>query len=231
VFYRERMMLPPNAEIKVILEDVSKMDVAADIIASTTLSPAGGPPWDFAMEYDPTRIDSRHRYAVRARIEANGHLMFTNTRQIPAFTDAEGKPLEILVSRVGSSRGTQPPTPPTFNTSLSNTYWKLAELDGQPVALGAGGRELHMVLTSEHYRVRGFSGCNRFTGGYEVDGSQLHFKELATTMMACMEGMQQEQRFLESLGRVMRFSISGDSLALYSGDERLILRFQAVALQ
>lgn len=48
--------------------------------------------------------------------------------------------------------------------------------------------------------------------------------------MACMEGMKQEQRFLEALGEVVRFIISGDSLALYSGDERLILRFRAVAL-
>ena len=49
--------------------------------------------------------------------------------------------------------------------------------------------------------------------------------------MASLEGMEQEQRFLTSLGEVVRFTISGDSLALYSGDERLILRFEAVALQ
>lgn len=155
--------------------------------------------------------------------------MFTNTVQIPAFSGAEGEPLEILVSRVGGSRGGQRSTPP--NASLANTYWKLVELDGQPAALGAGERELHMVLTSEGDRVRGFSGCNRFTGGYEANDSQLRFEELAATMMACMEGMEQEQRFLKSLAGVVRFTISGNSLALYSGDERLILRFEAVALQ
>ena len=101
VFYRERMMLPPNAEIKVTLEDVSKMDVAAEIISTIVFSPTGGPPWNFAMEYDPSRIDKRHSYAVRARIEVNGQLMFINTQQVPAFTAVNGKPLEILVSRVG----------------------------------------------------------------------------------------------------------------------------------
>lgn len=34
VFYRERVMLPPNAEIQITLEDVSKMDVAADVIST-----------------------------------------------------------------------------------------------------------------------------------------------------------------------------------------------------
>jgi putative lipoprotein len=92
------------------------------------------------MEYDPARIDSRHRYAVRARIEVNGQLMFTNTTQIPAFSAAEGEPLEILVSRVGGGRGRQRPTPPTPNASLVNTYWKLIELNGQPAALGGTAR-------------------------------------------------------------------------------------------
>jgi putative lipoprotein len=231
VFYRERMMLPPNAGITVTLEDVSKMDVAADIIATTTFPPVGGPPWDFAMEYDPARIDSRHRYAVRARIEVNGQLLFTNMTQIPAFSGTEGKPLEILVSRVGGGRGGQHPTPPTPNASLVTTYWKLIELDGRPATLGAGERELHMVLTNEGDHVRGFSGCNRFTGSYELTDSQLRFRPLAATRMACLEGMEQEQRFLAALGEITRFTISGNSMALYSGDERLILQFEAVALQ
>jgi putative lipoprotein len=231
VWYRERMMLPPDAEITVSLEDVSKMDVAADIIVTTTFPAAEGPPWDFAMEYDPLRINSRHRYAVRARIEANGQLLFTNTTQIPVFSGAEGMPVEILVSRVGGGRGSQRSTPTTPNASLVNMYWKLVELDGRPATLGAGKRELHMVLMSEGSHVRGFSGCNRFTDGYEVKDGQLRFKKLASTMTACMEGMEQEQRFLENLRGTIRFTISGDDLALYSSDEQLILRFEAVALQ
>lgn len=78
---------------------------------------------------------------------------------------------------------------------------------------------------------RRFSGCNRFRGGYEVSGDQPHFSEMASTMMACMEGMEQEQRFLKALGEVIRFTISGDSLAHYSSDEWLILCFEAVALK
>ena len=88
-----------------------------------------------------------------------------------------------------------------------------------------------MVLTSEGNHVRGFSGCNRFMGSYERNESQLRFTPLATTRKACREGMEQEQRFLDALGAVMRFSISGDSLTFYTGDERLILRYKAIALQ
>jgi len=149
----------------------------------------------------------------------------------PAFSAAEEGPLEILVSRVGGDRGGPHSPPPTPNTSLVNTYWKLIELNGQPAALGAGERELNMVLTSEGKHVRGFSGCNRFTGSYEQNESQLRLKPLVATRMACREGMEQEQRFLDALGSVRRFSISGDSLTFYTGEQRPILRFHAIALR
>ena len=231
VWYRERMALPPNAEIRISLEDVARMDVPSEVIATTRIEPQGGPPWDFSLGYDPRKLHDRGRYVLRARIEADGQLLFISTRQIPAFDSAAGFPIEIRVSRVGGTPTGRTAPPPTPDVSLTETYWKLTEIDGQPAALGAGERELHLVLTSEGNHVRGFSGCNRFTGSYERSGSQLHFTPLAATRMACVEGMEQEQRFLDALGAVMRFSISGDSLTFYTGDERLILRFKAIALQ
>jgi len=232
VRYRERMALPPNAEIHIFLEDVARMDVPSDVIATTRIVPQGGPPWTFSLAYDPGKLHDRGRYVLRARIEADGRLLFISTRQIPAFDENAGSPVDILVSRVGRTPPDGRTSAHTPDVSLTDTYWKLTEIDGQPAALGAGERELHLVLTSEEgVRVRGFSGCNRFTGSYELNEDQLRFKALAVTRMACREGMEQEQRFLEALGGVVRFTVSGDSLALYTGDERLILRFRAIALQ
>jgi putative lipoprotein len=231
IWYRERMALPPNAEIHVFLEDVARMDVPSDVIATTSIVPEGGPPWAFSLAYDPRRLHDRGRYVLRARIEADGQLLFITTRQIPAFDREAGAPVEILVSRVGGTPPSGRKSAPVPDASLTDTYWRLIEIDGQPATLGAGQRELHMVLTSAGNHVRGFSGCNRFTGDYERNKSQLRFKPLAATRMACLEGMDLEQHFLESLGEVVRFTLSGDSMALYSGDGRLILRFEAVALQ
>jgi putative lipoprotein len=230
VWYRERMALPPNAEIHIFLEDVARMDVPSEVIATTRIVPQGGQPWAFSLAYDPRKLHDRGRYVLRARIEADGQLLFISTRQIPAFDGNAGSPAEIPVSRVGWTPPDGSTSAPNPDASLTDTYWKLTEIDGQPAALGAGERELHMVLTSEGARVRGFSGCNRFTGSYELNGDQLRFKALAVTRMACREGMEQEQRFLEALRGVVRVTVSGDSLALYTGDERLILRFSVIAL-
>jgi putative lipoprotein len=228
VWYRERIALPPGAEIHVSLEDVARMDVPAEVVATTSIDPRGGPPWSFVLPYDRKKLHDRGRYVLRARIESDGRLLFTSTESIPAFTGGASGPLEIRLSRVPGRRPGEGAGVP--DVSLTDTYWKLVELDGQAAALGAGGRELHMVLTGEGNRARGFSGCNRFTGAYERNDGRLQFTPLASTRMACAEAMEQEQRFLSALRGVYRFTIHGDELALYTGDERLVLRFVAVAL-
>ncbi len=226
VWYRERMLLPPNAEVYVALEDVAKMDVPADVIADIRFTPKGGPPWDFSLTYDPARLNDKGRYALRARIEVDGRLLFINTTRIPALDHDPGTPLKIMVSRVGKAAPQMKP-----DAELVNTYWKLSELNGKPAKLEVGKKEVHMVFMNEENRVHGFSGCNRFSGTYEEKDGRLHFGQMAATMMACMEGMEQEQLFLKALGKTTRYTVNGDNLALYSGDEKMVLRFRAVHLK
>lgn len=52
----------------------------------------------------PRFIDrAADRYAMRARIELDGRLWFTNTRHIPAFPDGGG-PIQVLVDQVGGEK-------------------------------------------------------------------------------------------------------------------------------
>ena len=231
VWYRERMMVPPDAEISVSLEDVSRMDVSAEVIATTGFAAQGGPPWDFSLEYNPRKLNDKGRYGLRVRIEVDGRLMFVTTEHIPAFEHDSNTPIKIMVTRAGRSHKSGESQSFKPDAGLANTYWKLIELDGQPVSPGANQRELHMVLTSEGNKVSGFSGCNRFMGGYEQSEGQLQFGQLASTMMACMENMEQEKHFLDALARAKRFNISSESLVMYSDEEQLILRFESVYLK
>ncbi len=107
----------------------------------------------------------------------------------------------------------------------------MLDLNGQPASLGAGKKEMHMVLTAEGNQVRGFSGCNQFTGTYQLNDNKLQFAQMASTMMACVESMEQEQRFLKAVRNTKRFSIKGESLTLYSTEGQLSLRFEAVYLK
>ncbi|MGC3834130.1 YbaY family lipoprotein [Moritella viscosa] len=102
VFYRQRIALPPGAQVSLVLEDISKMDVAAEIIAQQTITAVGFPPYKIDLRYNAAKIKPQHRYALRAQIELGGQLLFINTEQVDAFSNQSAKPTEILVSQVRS---------------------------------------------------------------------------------------------------------------------------------
>ena len=88
VSYRERMALPPTAQVEVTLADVSLMDAPASVIARQSFTADGRQvPFAFSLTVDQRRLDPRHSYAVAARItDASGKLMFiTDTRNSVAF--------------------------------------------------------------------------------------------------------------------------------------------------
>jgi uncharacterized lipoprotein YbaY/heat shock protein HslJ len=76
-------------------------------------------------------------------------------------------------------------------------------------------------------RVSGSSGCNRFTGAFEIDGSALRLSRIAGTRRACLDAELQrvETSFLKLLGTATRFEVQGDTLRLYAG-ERSVLVFR-----
>jgi len=103
VWYRERKALPPGAQVIVVLEDQSRMDVPATRITDYTHTVDGPPPYTFRLVYDPSAIDDRMRYGLRARIEHEGKLLFTSTENIDPFAVAAGEEIKIMVSMVGAA--------------------------------------------------------------------------------------------------------------------------------
>jgi len=88
VTYRERIALPPTAQIEITLADVSLMDAPSKTIARQSFTADGRQvPFAFTMTVDQRPLDPRHSYAVSARItDATGKLMFiTDTRNSVAF--------------------------------------------------------------------------------------------------------------------------------------------------
>lgn len=90
VTYRERIALPPTAEIEARLDDVSLADAPARTLARQSLTSGGRQvPFAFALTVKRSEIDARHSYALAARItDGDGKLKFiTDTRNSVAFDD------------------------------------------------------------------------------------------------------------------------------------------------
>ncbi|WP_332817074.1 YbaY family lipoprotein [Sphingopyxis sp.] len=92
ISYRERMALPPTAQIEIQLSDVSLMDAPSRTIAQQSFTADGRQvPFAFSLTVDQNTLEPRNSYAVSARItDASGQLMFiTDTRNSVTF---DGRP-------------------------------------------------------------------------------------------------------------------------------------------
>ncbi len=114
-----------------------------------------------------------------------------------------------------------------FDTApLENSYWKLTRLGDTLVLVGDGQREPHLILRPEDHRLGGSGGCNRLAGSYRLDGDRLEFGELATTKMACAEGMATEAALLAALNAVRSWRIVGEHLELLGADGTPLARLE-----
>ena len=103
--YLERIAMPPGAVFEAALEDVSRMDVPADVISSVRQEQAGNPPYNFVLAYDPARIVPSRRYSVRARIALAGRLLYTSDRIYPVITNGHPAKVDIVLKRVAGAAG------------------------------------------------------------------------------------------------------------------------------
>jgi heat shock protein HslJ len=109
---------------------------------------------------------------------------------------------------------------------LEKTEWKLIRL-GRTVVKGDDlHRAPEIVLDPESHRASGSGGCNRIMGGYELKGDTLTFARMASTMMACPDGMEREQKFLRALGQVKRWKIVKRQLELRDGSGKVVTVFE-----
>jgi heat shock protein HslJ len=120
-----------------------------------------------------------------------------------------------------------PPTDP-YNPAatqlLDDTQWQLtswANADGKTrpvpsnpagaVAGSADGAPITLNFSTQggQRKANGFSGCNRFTGTYDLAGGELSFGPLASTRMACAAGPGSalEQPFLQGLADIEKTGV------------------------
>lgn len=104
VVYRERIALPPTAEIEIVFEDVSRPDAPATVLSTLIMEAKSGPPYAFSIDYNPDQIDPRMTYALRATIRVDGKMKFTTMDYTNPFS---GNPVNVLVRMVpgNDSRG------------------------------------------------------------------------------------------------------------------------------
>lgn len=234
VLYRERIALPPDARIEVRLEDVSRADAPADVLAEQTFTANGKQvPFPFELRYAPERIQANHRYSVRASIRgANGELMFASPSHHPVLErGAADQSITVLLQRTATP---QPgPGAPAAGGggadaasnaaggaggSLPSGAWRLVAIQRPGAAEEAVAGDARYTVAFADGRLTGLANCNRYTGGYEEPGpGKLKVLPMATTLMAC-PGTSIADEFLRAIGGATGYELRGERLAVTYGD-------------
>jgi heat shock protein HslJ len=116
----------------------------------------------------------------------------------------------------------------TLPTELLETYWKVIEINGQPVTNPAvNQKEAHIILTKEGNRLQGNGGCNNLMGTYELmEGNRIKFSGVASTMMACPD-MTIENELGKALEMADNYAIHGKFLMLHKAKMAPLVKFEA----
>lgn len=115
--------------------------------------------------------------------------------------------------------------------SITEKYWKLTELNGEPVAPANGAKEPHVIFKREGNKVTGNGGCNGFGGSYELKPPNgIALSQMISTQMACPE-MDVESRFLKVLSMADNYYLKQDTLILNRAKMAPLARFTAVYLR
>lgn len=117
--------------------------------------------------------------------------------------------------------------------SLTNTYWRIDSLMGEPVGPMDNRREPHLVFHGDpEARFRATVGCNQLIGGYERKDNGLTFTAAASTKMACPPPLDTAERSLQAVLEATRaVRQTGQILVFLDDDGQPVAEFTAVYLR
>ena len=103
-------------------------------------------------------------------------------------------------------------------TPLTNTYWKLVEIEDSEVRFRAGYRESHMRMLASTDRFTGQGICNRVGGGYQLEGNKLSFNPSDNMPSPCWPDGPPESALTDALRSTVSFELVDKDLFLIDED-------------
>ena len=204
--------VPDKGVLVLTLRDLSAADGDQDDQLArrlTRLSLEGDLAMPFRLYFDQTRVDGAHRYALDARVIADGGTLFA----LPA-------PRRVLNADGDRQGVTLPLSPTSANAGLVNTYWRLVRVGDRAAPPPADqAAQAHLVLHRDGGRLKGATGCNRLQGQYQTEGNGLTLSNLTRTEKACT-GDNVADDFVAALENTRRYRVQGQQLTLLDDQDQ-----------
>ena len=129
--------LPDGAVATVSLLDTSLQDVAATLLGEQTV-PVAALPFNFRVEYDPSRIEERNEYSLQAQVKLDGDLLYINDTVHTVLTYGSPAQSDIEVIQI---------TPPKADEAFTVITVRVLPVEGVGIPLGS---EVTAQLVNSH---------------------------------------------------------------------------------
>ncbi len=113
----------------------------------------------------------------------------------------------------------------TLNSSVSlfQTEWELLKIGASKPKLIATDNKISILFSKDNSHCAGFSGCNRYSGKYNIKKENISFESIISTKMACPgNDMSFENNYLNTLQKITSYQIISDTLFLQSKGRTLL---------
>ena len=210
LFFRERMMLPPEVTVSVQLKGKD-----GTVIGQSIASASGHAELAFRVDY--LASDHKNEATLEAAVFYGSEPLFASPDGTVVKLDE--RPAVLLHHAVPSKLVELP---------LKDTYWRLKELDGKPAEHFADQPEAHLILRDKG-KATGSDGCNNFFMNWEGEGESISFQPGGATLRICPNGAEQAQKMLQMVPSVKLWNIAGGQLELRSED-KVAAVFEAVEM-
>lgn len=115
---------------------------------------------------------------------------------------------------------------PTRTGKIKDRNWVLIAKNGiTPADAPRITMELKPINANQG-RISGLGPCNRYFGGYRIEGKRLIFTPMGSTMMTCITPMMKEEReYLNAFEKASQMSISKNRLQLRDSEGRNVMTY------
>lgn len=116
---------------------------------------------------------------------------------------------------------------PAAHTELENMFWSLVSLGPQNAQQQvAPGSKVSLLLSNG--LAGGVGGCNAYGGSYQINGDQITFSDINSTLIACTDNQitEQEKQYFEALRSATSYEVNGNTLHIMYDNGQSMLVFE-----
>lgn len=195
LFFRERMMLPPDVFVGVQL----KKD---GVLKASSIMPASG---HGELAFRLHLLDGADASGeLTAAVYYGREPLLATARPMPV---SAGEKPAVLLHHAVPEQGQA--------IALTDTYWRLTALGDAPARFFAGQPEAHLIL-KDGGQASGSDGCNNFFMSWKAEGGKLSFGAGGSTLRLCPEGEEQSASLMKAFAEADAWNIEGRRLELSS---------------